>query len=98
MHLNTYLDLSTSHITQLDGEKLESDTAGIIRYNKDEYGWFIHVHAGDNDFRDMRDSAHDAGMSEAFLNLLSTAHAAGCTLICLDRDAEQMSGLPTFDW
>lgn len=101
------LDISTVHITKSDADLLEADAAGIIAYDKssykdgeldDRYGWFIHVPDQTIDVEDCQYSCREAGMSEAFVNLVGYAHKQGCYWICLDRDGDDIDDLPTFEW
>ena len=92
-----YLDLSTAHITADDSQKLSDPDvfgeAGLSVYEND-YGWFIPVSGYD----DLVAKVQQAGMSEAFVELIRLCKAQGIELIRLDCDAPVIEGLPVFDW
>jgi hypothetical protein len=91
-----YVDLSTAHITGEDAKLLGDpdvrDAAGLAVY-ENEYGFFIPVPPVGDYFTGRAD-----GFSEEFCNLVQFCQEQDIELIRLDRDAQVVVGLPTFDW
>lgn len=53
----------------------------------------------DSDSQAERDNKLRAiGMSKVFIKLMAYARRLGCKWVMLDCDADQLPGLPTFDW
>jgi len=94
--------LSTGHVTKEDCEKLDQDFQrsehALIVYVKDEYGFWVYVPSDQAVFAETHQNAQQAGYSEAFLHIFTLARNQGCIWLMLDRDAEQIDGLPQFDW
>jgi hypothetical protein len=104
--VRTYLDASTAHITQDDDTRLRAwaalepeDSKGSApsRTIGHAYGYFVHV-ALDETAEEHDSDAREAGMSDGFFALMKYARQHGCCWINLDRDADQIDGLPTFNW
>jgi len=95
------LVLSTGHVTRGTARDLEDycnpGTLGEhrprtvpIAFAKGEYGWIIAI---------LPDREEDfARWTDDLLAIRKLAIEAGCTWIMLDRDADTVEGLPTYDW
>jgi len=103
--LHAFLDANTAHIGRKDEEALSDwaaassdDHRGAAPYRTiaHSYGYFIHV--PHDDVEDHEDRARDDGISEAFIRLQSYARERGCWWINLDRDADEVEGLPVHEW
>ena len=95
--IGTILELSSSHITEADALLLSSkdgrNNTTLIYEN--EYGWLLYrpsVSYVDEGFTDI-------GLSEAFKDALVYAFMElKVDFLRIDRDAEAIRSLPTFDW
>lgn len=92
----TTLVLSTTHISQEDGARLDigSDIYSspmIVR--GDEYSWRIYIAVNN-----VADAAMNMKMSPEFIDLIKLAQVHGCRYLELDRDGQTYEGLPTFNW
>jgi hypothetical protein len=90
------LDASTSHLPEQVCEDLNG-WDGVIAYavsnSDDQYGWLLHVP------QDPVAKADDSdGFPSEVLTLQRFARGLDCDYVLLDRDAEQVEGLPTWDW
>ncbi len=105
------LDLSTAHLPKEVAEDLTAYD-GVIAYplstSDAEYGWLLWVPEhpdqraadygeADADPQDVIDGTAD-GIPAAVLAIWHYARAAGCDYVLLDRGAERVAGLPTWDW
>lgn len=98
------LDLSTSHVQASDLALLEfhiRPPAGggrgpVAVDTRGEYGFWINVPTED-DLANTAAELSKAGYSQAFTDLLANARARGCETLCLDCDADEETGLPTFE-
>lgn len=100
--IGTYLDVSTSHVTKADCEKLDKDaipeSRGFVVYKYPE-GYFIHIIQDDPELlKETLEAAEARGYSEDFLNLVVTAHFKKCRLLRLDCDGTTYPELPTHEW
>lgn len=82
------LVLSTAHISRETA--LYLDNYQSIGYSKDEYGWFIPITDVDTQYRN--------GWPDDLWAIRKFAIAHGCSWIMLDRDADTIDGLETWDW
>lgn len=107
MAVQKFLDASTRHITQQDNTLLlglRGDTSTLdgslfpIRVIPHTYGWWVNVTSEPGELDEYIRELTAAGMSEAFCTLLRYARERECWWINLDRDAEELDDLPTFDW
>jgi hypothetical protein len=108
MSIETMMCLSTGHVTRETAEALEQwvenqsysdpnerphDTPewvdDLIAYPHGEYGWMICV-VGFTDGPE--------GPPEDMLYCIEHAKNSGCDWLLLDRDAELIDELPSFDW
>lgn len=94
-----YLDASTGHITERDSSVLQDNHDLGIRVLPDEYGFFISL-AAFKDEETKKEVTRRASevLSYAFFQLVEYAVENGCDYINLDRDADLIDGLPSFDW
>lgn len=73
-------------------EKREGDLWNAISYTDwHEYGWILWVGV------DHADAAREVGHPE-LASLIDVAIEIGCRFLLLDCDADQVPGMPTFDW
>ena len=85
-------DLSTSHVTREDAELLNAgDVPGQI--GNHEYGWVVATH-----YHDRAEELLQHGMSQSYVGLLKLLHKRGFWYAFFDRDADQVAGLPHYDW
>jgi hypothetical protein len=98
----TYVDLSTSHITENDSLRLKraakqkSPTDLIVR--EYEEGFFIHVPLGVADNTDTVNHMIANGYSLAMVALFRLAKEQRLGLIRLDRDGTVVEELEHFNW
>lgn len=89
------LVLSTSHITKETDSNFENNTDDVPTFYPKTYwdgekvGYIIPL---------VRDYPWSHMISADLVAIRKVAEAAGCTWIMLDRDGEQIEGLPTYDW
>lgn len=88
MELNKILSMSTGHITENDAKLLESEQGFTV--GKYEEGFFI--------FTNVFEMRKQEGYSEEFYNLVLLAKELDCRFMNIDRDADYIPGLPTFEW
>lgn len=94
------LVLSTAHITEetsecLDNSAISSEQRVPLHFAKGEYGFLIPIipfEPGDVEDRERWEAYPDLAAIRA------VAEAAGCSWIMLDRDADTVDGLSTYDW
>lgn len=89
--IESVLTLSTNHITKEDVEMLsKKENSFIAEFN---YGFFLFTEPVLN-LLNMIDNKY----SKAFKEVVSLASQLNCQYICLDRDADCIDELQTFDW
>jgi hypothetical protein len=91
------LDLSTAHLPPHIRDGLPR-YAGVVAYSlstsDDQYGWLLWVpYSPDGHASDRRRGA-SAGAGDPALR----PPGRGCDYVLLDRDAEKVAELPTWDW
>jgi hypothetical protein len=81
------LTLSTAHITPETGEFL-NDPADpfLVVYKKIQFGWFMCLN---------QSMPH---LPKDLADIINFAKNNECTCICLDRDGEEVSQLPIYNW
>ena len=85
------LVLSTAHITQQTSELLAADAMGeLVVYPKNGYGFFVLVPT--------EESQTVSDCTEDLQACMALAKESGCQWLMLDRDAETIETLPTYDW
>ena len=95
MTIERVLSISTAHISAETDEKLRNgdmDEAGMSVYEKGEFGWFIFVDHVVECFW------YKDEIPEDLMRCIRLAQANHCEWLCLDRDAETVDNLPTYDW
>lgn len=94
------LDCSTGHIDAADDLELRwlaAQGGGVgLRVVPHEYGYFLCPTAGDGAEAQVARQQHR--LSPAFWSVIDEAQRLGCRWVNLDRDGEELSGLPKFDW
>lgn len=89
----------TCNISESDNDKLTTKTDLVpLAYDKIEYGYLFWVPDDDGIREDLEGQLKKAGYSPGLHALLEKANELGCRYLYLDRDAEPVEGLPTFDW
>lgn len=84
------LTISTGHVSRETAAKLEHGGACFLSiFAKGEYGWFIFV---------ARDDDSMGGAPPDLAACIAKARALGCDWLCLDRDGDELDGLPVYDW
>lgn len=90
--IETILVLSTAHITEGEAKDIELELAlGPLSGFSREYGYMLHVSSNQLLI------AEQQGWNNV-RELLSAARYAGYNWLMFDRDAEIITGYPTFDW
>lgn len=87
-------EISTAHISEETAAKIQHEVEPnemmLSVYEKDGYGWWIYL--------GNIDSTSVWRIPDDLWNLICLAIKNGCDWLCLDRDAEIIEELPTFDW
>lgn len=89
-YVRTFLDLSTAHLPEHLCQNLGGYSS--IRAWETEYGWFMWAPGDIDDDPDYDDVPDEVRAIWRF------ARAHGCHYVLLDRDAEILDGLPSWDW
>jgi hypothetical protein len=86
--VHSVLVTCTAHVTVQEAQALTDHG-----YSRGEYGWLIYV------------GRHNAPvlpelepLNEGLRGVIREAHARGCLYVLLDRDADPLSGIATYDW
>lgn len=90
LEIEPMLTISTGHITKDTADAFDAkmgDDGIPAFFPKGDYGWFVFV-------PDQIEPECPADLA----SLLRFAKEKGCTWLVLDCDAEQVDGLPTYDW
>ena len=91
--ISRVLTISTAHI---DGETADglddkdSDTYGLSVYEKGDYGWWIYI---PESWKKPK-----TGFPQGLAACIDLAVRNDCNWLCLDQDAEEVEGLPVYDW
>jgi len=95
LEISKVLTLCTSHITKGDNDlMIAKPMAGPVVYYDFEYGWWIYVNKNPQPVKNFV----GRGLSGALPTLLEFARAHDCQWIKLDRDADPIDALPTYEW
>ena len=79
---------STTHVTA-DEAQIPSDNG----HSRGEYGWFLYVgQPGDAVLTEI------APVSDGLAAVVSRTQQVRCPYVLLNRDAETLPGVPTYDW
>lgn len=84
------LTLSTAHIKKETAEFLNNPNSDLIVFAKGEYGWFI---SGEWIQEELIPD-----IPEDLIKIVHLAQENECLWICLDRDGEEIEGLPVYKW
>jgi hypothetical protein len=92
--IRKFLDVSTKHISPETRDVLESgEGTGNVIFDdhgaKGEYGWWIYAPEDPEDLQ---------GFPDDLRAICELARQHGCSWICLDRDADEIAGLKTWEW
>lgn len=98
MDITKCLTVSSVHVTQETIELLSQEAQSktldyplcLSVYEKAEYGFWIHV--------PREDRAFAPSLPADLKACLMLAREHDCQWLCLDRDGEEVSMLPTYDW
>lgn len=96
------LEASTAHITKEDAALLDVAAScpgvpPVVVYKYPE-GYFVHVPAGAEDFKDAVLTADGTGFSQNLIDLMGCARQNKCKYVQLDRDGETYPDIPTYEW
>lgn len=95
LEITKMLTLSTGHIDIDSADYLDSKDNSLVVYNKghkgEEYGWFICICTSTIE-EDLED------VPEPLENVIRFAISLDCAWLCLDRDGDFISYLPTYEW
>jgi hypothetical protein len=89
--------LSTGHITEEVAQALETFFKwevttpwidALIIYPHGDYGWLIYI----------PDEGLDAELPPSLEACIALARASRCQWLLLDRDASQVTNIPTYEW
>jgi hypothetical protein len=88
--------LSTGHITQEVAQDIDNPSSieaqewreALIVYPHGEYGWLIYI----------PDEGLDAELPPSLEACIALARASRCQWLLLDRDASQVTNIPTYEW
>lgn len=92
LEIRKVLVCSTAHVTEATSKWLDSDDCQIACY-KYEYGWFLPILVGLDPWADMPGKIPDE-----LRGLYATAIKNECSMVQLDCDADEIDGLPTWEW
>lgn len=88
MEIAKMLIASTAHVT--DRERATLDENG---YSRGEYGWLIYTgEPGDSVLPEFDE------LSPGLTGVLEAARRTDCRYVLLDRDADELAGVPTYNW
>lgn len=92
MEISKMLTISTAHITKETADllnvEMKEDNMWLCVYNKENYGWFIHV----------PDDLEDLNVPDELMKCLLFAKDIGCDWLCLDCDGEVLPYLHQYNW
>jgi hypothetical protein len=79
---------TTSHVTDQEAQALTDHG-----YSRDQYGWFFYA-GGETHYVLPEIVRRSRGLFAVIL----CARVNACDYVLLDRDAETLPGVPTYDW
>jgi hypothetical protein len=84
-----FLDCSTGHVSRATADLLDTECNGwpFIGGRISETGWFVYAHPEPPE-----------GTPDDLKAVMAYARGNGFDYILFDRDADDVDGLPTFDW
>ena len=95
MEISRMLTISTAHIAEETAKALNESlyssepSIDLCIYEKKDYGFLIHI---PEDWKTKRTLPSD------LQTCIELADKNGCIWLCLDRDAETVTGLPVYGW
>ena len=95
MEKHNMLALSTGHITRETADLMDINRiGGVVLYNKDAAGWFVHIPDSGLDFDELEDGECPADLYRC----MKYARDNGCDWIMFDCDVETIEDLPVYNW
>jgi hypothetical protein len=101
--IEKYLDMSTGHMTRLDGEILQSmedgkkdKTGDPLIWDPHSFGWWVYTKMEDD--LDFNKRMLEFGYSGALVKILNQASAEGFTWIKFDADGFVHPNVPQHGW
>ncbi len=85
------LTISTCHIMQGTAERLNEGIPGIVAYDKEDYGWWVWCGI-------QPDKTTQEAFPDDLWACLDYARKLKCDWLCLDRDADAIPALQTWEW
>lgn len=106
------ITISTAHITKCDSQLLDKDaftTCGVAFRLGEGSGYLVHCNEDLDASRFDREAINEVvkenihlmgetGFSPALVLIQEKAWELGCEYVRLDPDAEELAGLPTYEW
>lgn len=98
MEISKMLTICTSHLTDATLKSLDKEAEGnnypcIGVYKKEDYGYFIYI-----DKNAYRTVAGYNEMPADLRTVISFTIEAGCDILCLDSDGEELICLPHYEY
>lgn len=88
------LELSTAHIGKETDKKLQLHVIDSVRFTSHEFGYIFFV----KDKYEPEDLSQIEAEIPELIPIIKLASEKGCSLINLDRDAEEDNKFKKFDW
>ncbi|MER8376664.1 hypothetical protein [Mesorhizobium sp. M1409] len=94
LEIHKFVVVSTAHVSEATAKRLDHTPA------KDwpcaggpyaEYGWFVYAH-------DENSGPGENAIPADLFDVMTWARRQGCEYILFDCDADQVDGLPAYDW
>ena len=97
--IETILTISTAHVTPetIDALNNEEDRMPIT-FRKGDYGYLIYLGNEPSDTSEEFDGEDVEERPADLVRLMTIGREHGYTWLCLDRDADALAGVPTYDW
>lgn len=97
-----YLELCISHIPDTDSALLENSDKdehvnSLLSGAESDMGYFIPV-PSEKCLAEMTQRVENSELSDAILNIWEYAQTQGASLVCLDRDNDEVEDLETYNW
>lgn len=88
LEIQKVLLATTGHVTEE-----ERDILNANGYSRGEYGWLIFINPNaDPSVSEIEEP------SEGLAGAMRVAKENGCRYLLLDRDAQELEGLPVYEW
>lgn len=100
MEINKMLTLCTSHVTDQTLRLLDKDATGnnfpcLGIYKKEDYGYFIYIDK--KAFCEQKACSPDS-LPADLVAVIAFTIEAGCDILCLDGDGEELVCLPHYEY